>query len=129
MKIRLLLLGVVFTAMATAAETNGTRVPAVGAGAPSVASALSKDDQAAMELGRRVLAIEQALRDPGAPDALNAVTALGLETRYYVLVRGWLSCQLAADMSIADAAKGQTAEPVRQRIAFLQRAIRAIDLE
>jgi hypothetical protein len=92
-------------------------------------SASMADDQAALELGRKVLAIREALHNPGGPHALQAVTDLGLDQRYYVMVRGWLAYQLAGDRSILDAARGQARAAVRERIHFLEQAIRAIDLE
>jgi hypothetical protein len=92
-------------------------------------SALMTDDQAALQLGRKVLAIREALHNPGGPGALQTVTDLGLDQRYYVMVRGWLAYQLAGDRSILDAARGQARAAVRERIHFLEQAIRAIDLE
>ena len=70
-----------------------------------------------------------ALNDPAAPDAIDAVKALGLDTRYYVMVRGWLSMQLAGDRGIANAHRDSMPPHIRERIDFLERAIRAIDLE
>jgi hypothetical protein len=87
------------------------------------------DDQAAMELGRKVLAVRQAIREPGAASAMQAVTDLGHDQRYYVMVRGWLSYQLEGDRSILAAAGEQTPREVMDRITFLEQAIRAIDLE
>jgi len=96
----------------------------------SIANAASKaDDQTAMELGRKVLAVREAIQNPGGPKAMKAVTDLGGDQRYYVMVRGWLSYQLNGDRSILHAAKGQTGDEVKQRIQFLEKAIRAIDLE
>jgi hypothetical protein len=87
------------------------------------------DDQAALELGRRVQAVREAIQHPEAPDALQAITDLGHDQRYYVMVRGWIAYQRQGDMSIVAASRGQAPEPVRARIRFLDRAIRAIDLE
>lgn len=60
---------------------------------------------------------------------MEAVIDLGLDSRYYVMVRGWLSMQLAGDRSIANAQGASVSSKVRARIAFLEKAIRAIDLE
>ena len=87
------------------------------------------DDEQALGLGRKVFAVQMAIRDPGAQGAMDAITDLGLDSRYYVMVRGWLSQQLAGDLSIANASGDTAPERVHQRIEFLQRAIRAIDLE
>lgn len=45
------------------------------------------------------------------------------------MVRGWLSQLLSADESIASASKDNTPPRITTRIAFLKKAIRAIDLE
>ena len=87
------------------------------------------EDLAAMELGRKVLAVRQALQTPGSANAMQAVTDLGHDQRYYVMVRGWLTAQLEGDRSILAAAGEQTPREVMERIAFLEKAIRAIDLE
>ena len=87
------------------------------------------DEQEAMLLGRRVQAVREAIQHPDTPGALQTITDLGHDQRYYVMVRGWLSWQLQGDMSIADASKGQTPAAVEARIRFLQEVIRAIDLE
>jgi hypothetical protein len=92
-------------------------------------SAAMEADQTAMELGYQVLAIREALQNPGGSGAMQAVTGLGRDQRYYVMVRGWLAYQLAGDRSILDAAGGQTHAAIRERIRFLEQAIRAIDLE
>ena len=86
-------------------------------------------DEHALWLGRRVLAIAAAVRNPDAPDAMAAVLELGLDSRYYLMVRGWLVMQLRGDMSIAQARNGDVSPQIAARIAFLEKAIRAIDLE
>ncbi len=102
----------------------------VFSGICSLAIAVSvSDDQTALELGRKVLAIREAIQNPRGPNAMKAVTDLGHDQRYYVMVRGWLSYQLEGDMGIFDAAKGPTRDEVKERINFLRKAIRAIDLE
>jgi hypothetical protein len=89
----------------------------------------SQTDEHALWVGRGVLAIAAAIRNPQAPDAMAAVLELGLDSRYYTMVRGWLALQLSGDKSIAQAAGGEVDPQVAARIAFLQEAIRAIDLE
>jgi hypothetical protein len=90
---------------------------------------LGATGQTALELGRKVFAVREAIQNPGMPNAMQAVTDLGHDQRYYVMVRGWLSYQLQGDMSILDANREQTRDEVRARINFLEKAIRAIDLE
>ena len=82
-----------------------------------------------MWLSQRILAIAAALQRPDMPGAMDSVIALGTDSRYYVLVRGWLTLQLAGDLNIMDARDGDVSPRLAARIAFLQKAIRAIDLE
>jgi hypothetical protein len=60
---------------------------------------------------------------------MQAVTDLGHDLRYYVMVRGWLTCQFEGEKSILAAAGERTPHEVREPITFLEKAIRAIDLE
>jgi len=92
-------------------------------------TAAMEADQTTMELGRKVLAVREALQNPGGPGAMQAVTDLGRDQRYYVMVRGWLAYQLAGDRSILEAARGPARAAARERVHFLEQAIRAIDLE
>jgi len=87
------------------------------------------DDEIARDLGRKVLAVMEAIQNPEDANAMQAVIELGHDQRYYVMVRGWLSYQLQGDMSILAASGEQTSHEVRERIRFLEKAIRAIDLE
>jgi len=96
---------------------------------PADPGALDAADREALALGRKVLAVQTALADPEAPDALAAISALGLDSRHYTMVRGWLMQQLLGDLSIAEANPQAIPPKIERRIEFLQRAIRAIDLE
>ncbi len=87
------------------------------------------EEQTALALGRRVLAVSEAIRNPAAPGAMEAITELGHDQRYYVMVRGWLSYQLQGDMSLLEASGGQPGDQLRMRIEFLREAIRVLDLE
>jgi hypothetical protein len=98
-------------------------------GKSSTAPTLSKEDQASLELWRKVNVVKRAIENPKSPDAMKAVTDLGHDTRYYGMVRGWLTQQLVGDQSIADASGDTTPPAVSTRIAFLKKAIRAIGLE
>lgn len=106
-------------------------LPAIGVTSDSrfepVDSSLA--DEHALWLGHRVLAIAAAIRNPDAPGAMEAVLELGLDSRYYVMVRGWLAMRLRGDMSILQARNGDVSPQIAARIVFLQKAIRAIDLE
>ena len=89
----------------------------------------SRLDEHASWLGHRVLAIAAAMREPQGPQAMEPVLELGLDSRYYLMVRGWLVMQLSADRSIEQARGGDPSPEVAARIRFLEDAIRAIDLE
>ncbi len=89
----------------------------------------AEQDRAALELGRRVLAVGQAIQNPRSPGAMQAVTDLGHDQRHYVMVRGWLTYQMLADQSLIEAHHGNAPEQVTQRVEFLRRAIRAVDLD
>ena len=80
-------------------------------------------------LGKQVAVIAKAIHDPSYPGAMEHIKKLGTDSRYYTMIRGWLSQQLWADESII-AASGFGNKPVIEaRIAFIEEAIRAIDLE
>jgi len=87
------------------------------------------EERDVLELGYRVAAVREAIANPAAPHALQAITDLGHDQRYYVMVSGWLAYQRQGDMSIVAASSGQAPQRIRERIHFLDRAIRAIDLE
>jgi len=89
----------------------------------------SPADEHGLWLGQRVLAIDAALRNPEAPNAIGTVLELGLDSRYYIMVRGWLVMQLRGDMSISQARDGDVSPEIAARIEFLNQAIRALDLE
>ena len=108
-----------------ALAATGNLLAGLGAHAAECPGQIDK----ATQLGQHVFAIRAALDNPDAPDAMQAVTGLGLDSRYYVMVRGWLSQQLRGDRSIADASHGKVSPELERRIDFLERAIRAIDLE
>jgi len=83
----------------------------------------------AERLGQGILDIQYALDNPDAPDALNAVTRLGHDSRYYVLVRGWLVQELQGLQSISASGAAEIRANQRAKLDFVQQAIRAIDLE
>ena len=95
----------------------------------TISAASDLSDAEITELGYRVAAINAALHNPAAPGAMQAITDLGHDQRYYVMVRGWLMYQLQGDMSILQASQGQAQESMRERVDFIRQAIRAIDLE
>ena len=97
--------------------------------AEQISASGENNDQAALQLGRRVEAVREALQHPEAADALAAIIELGRDQRYYVMVRGWLAWQLQGDQSIASASHDQPPDNISARIMLINKAIRAIDLE
>jgi hypothetical protein len=95
----------------------------------SITAATELTDADAMELGYKIAAVNESLQNPEAPGALQAITDLGHDQRYYVMVRGWLMFQLQGDMSLLESTRQQGLDQVRARVDFILRAIRAIDLE
>jgi hypothetical protein len=82
------------------------------------------------QVGTMVLAIQAALKAPEDPNSLETIAKYGTDSRYYVMIRGWLvqvksgvESQLAAAKDPALKAKHQ------QRATFLKKALRRIDLE
>jgi len=83
----------------------------------------------ACQLGERVQSVSAAIQDPSTPNALEVITDLGTDSRYYTMVRGWLAMRLQGDLSILRASDTVERPEVDARVAFLRIAIRAIDLE
>ncbi len=107
----------------------GTLLAGETGGTVSRAEQPAWNDEEALSLGRRVLAVRAAIWNPRAPGAMSAIVDLGTDSRYYTMVRGWLVMQLHGDKSVVEARKGRTASEICDRIEFLEQAIRAIDLE
>jgi hypothetical protein len=83
----------------------------------------------ALQVGLKVLAIKAALGKPADPINMQPVVDLGQDSRYYVMVRGWLAQKLRGDESILAARGANAPQAIQQRVAFLKRAIRRLDLE
>jgi hypothetical protein len=96
---------------------------------PRKSPPLTQADRDALELGRKILAAQAAIKNPAAPGSMKAITDLGHDQRYYVMTRGWLAYQLQADQSIRSARKDRTPKAITDRIAFLKKAMRRLDME
>lgn len=86
-------------------------------------------DEEVQQLGRQVQAAAAAILDSEIAGAMRAITDLGTVSRYYTMARGWLHEQLKGDRSIVAAAGVGEKPHLEARIRFLEKAIRAIDLE
>ncbi len=94
------------------------------------------------QIGVMIEAISAALAKPTDPSSLETISQYGTDSRYYVMIRGWLvqelsgvQSQLDATLSAQSRADSITASDLEtkqsfiDKVAFLQRAIRRIDLE
>lgn len=94
---------------------------------------LSKEDRHALEVGRKVMRIKSAFQTPERQAAIDAVRELGLDSRHYVMVRGWILQHISMTESYkgttAYMESGQRKNEIDGRIAALRRMLRAIDLE
>ncbi len=94
---------------------------------------LSDQDKEALELGRKVINVKAALQTPEKRTSIEAIRDLGLDSRYYIMVRGWIRQHI----SMTESYRGTTTyhdsedrkKEVDGRIKALQKALRAIDLE
>ena len=93
----------------------------------------SEQNQYALEVGHKVLAVQAALENPEQPASIEAVKALGLDSRHYVMVRGWLVQELRSAESWQETSTYQTSLAYKnatdKRASALRLMIRAIDLE
>jgi hypothetical protein len=105
-------------------EARGAATDSTLAGA----EASRKSEQC--RIGALVETIQAALMNPEAPDSLSTVTRYGTDSRYYVMIRGWLVAELTGTQSQLSAIRDATVDQrLRNKVEFLKRAIRGIDLE
>ena len=81
-------------------------------------------------IGTMVQAIDKAITD-AQPDSLELIYQYGTDSRYYVMIRGWLVQELTGVQSQLDAYKQQDKrrQQLAHKVSFLKQAIRRIDLE
>ena len=81
-------------------------------------------------IGIMVKSIQSAIDHPEQHDSLTTIFEYGGDSRYYVMIRGWLMQELASAKSQQSAVKDTAAkEKISRKVQFLQQAIRGIDLE
>lgn len=97
-------------------------------------SALADNDlsnnQSEYQIGLMVNAIDKAITD-AQPDSLELIYQYGTDSRYYVMIRGWLVQELTGVQSQLDAHRQQDErrQQLAHKVNFLKQAIRRIDLE
>lgn len=81
-------------------------------------------------IGAMVRSIDAAIAAPNDPESMVTVTRYGTDTRYYVMIRGWLVQELQGVESQLEASRDtQLKSKFQQKADFLRTAIRRIDLE
>jgi len=90
-------------------------------------------DKHALEVGRKVIKIKSALQVPEQQSSIDAVRELGLDSRYYTMVRGWIMEHIKMTKSYRGTTEykksKQRKNEIDSRIAALEEMVRAIDLE
>ena len=94
---------------------------------------LAPADEQALRLGHQVNAVAAALHRPEVESSIDAVRTLGLQTRYHVMVRGWILQHIAMAESYRGTSayreSAQRQAEVEGRITALGKMLKAIDLE
>lgn len=86
------------------------------------------------QIGVMVEAISDALTRPNDSESLVTISQYGTDSRYYVMIRGWLVQELAGVKSQLDASQvsesnSENKQKFIDKVTFLQQAIGRIDLE
>ncbi len=82
------------------------------------------------QIGVMVKGIQHALKNPKEKGSLETIIKYGLDSRYYMMIRGWVMLELSGIKSQYEATEGESGQQKHKiRINFLEKAIRAIDLE
>jgi hypothetical protein len=82
------------------------------------------------QIGVMVKRIAEAIDAPEKPESLQTITAYGTDSRYYVMIRGWLIQELrGVESQILPTQEDATNAKLRRKADFLERSIRRIDLE
>ena len=82
------------------------------------------------QIGVMVKAISAALKAPEHPESLQTIVKYGQDSRYYVMIRGWLMQELRGVESQHQATRNEVDKAkFKPKLSLLQKAIRRIDLE
>ncbi len=82
------------------------------------------------QIGVMVKRVAEAISTPGEPESLQAIVKYGTDSRYYVMIRGWLIQELSGvESQILAAQEDATSAKLRWKADFLEKSIRRIDLE
>ena len=82
------------------------------------------------KIGVMVKAVAKAIKNPEDPKSMQIIADYGIDTRYYTMIRGWLVQELKAAASLLSVNKDKARGKVfQEKVSFLKKAIRRIDLE
>jgi hypothetical protein len=82
------------------------------------------------QIGIMVKSIAAAIKAPDKADSMATIAKYGTDTRYYVMIRGWLAQELTGVQSQYDATRDNARKArFKVKLDFLKKAIRRIDLE
>ncbi len=80
--------------------------------------------------GKMVSEVSLSLSDMDREGALDSIAEYGTDSRYYVLIRGWLKQELEGVESLLSVTKDDERRiTLSKKQAFLRKAVRRIDLE
>ncbi|MCG9739805.1 hypothetical protein L1D32_16695 [Shewanella insulae] len=119
---RLLLLSLFAASLLVACLMTGC------ANMPSQSQTQAQEQAEQQALGAMVQALQQAIASP-SPQHLEVIARYGTDSRYYVMVRGWLVQELSGIESQLAAHGDRAPEAMRAKAEHLRAAIRRIDLE
>lgn len=90
----------------------------------------NSNNQEYQRTGLMIEQVSHAVKHPNSNNAFEIITQAGTDSRYYVMIRGWLVQELQGVQSQFNATKDSAGKDKFQtEITFLQQAIRRIDLE
>ncbi len=82
------------------------------------------------QIGLMVKKIAAAIQEPEKPESFETIVMYGTDSRYYVMIRGWLVQELSGVESQNLATHNDIENSkLMQKELFLSKAIRRIDLE
>ena len=82
------------------------------------------------KIGVMVKEIDVAIDSPRNPASLEIIAKYGTDSRYYVMIRGWLIQELSGvDSQLSATRDPAVKSTLQQKADFLRLAIRRIDLE
>ncbi|WP_354624991.1 hypothetical protein [Psychromonas sp. MME2] len=88
----------------------------------------SENNNNTYQIGRMVQKIQIALDTFDEKQSLQIIVAYGTDSRYYMMIRGWLFQELVAvESQLYAAKKAQVKQAFQDKSNFLKKAIRAID--